>query len=256
VVLEVHSSCTGETLEEDMDVQTVMKSRAGMGFLIMVVFFALFYVSPDLVIAFMWVGAQMELCAGLYAGVRNAKSILYTIFLMVYITIATYCLWRCLDLDFWGSYVVIQFVGTSDTAQYYVGKNFGSIRIFPASPKKSLEGYMGGLVVAFVALKVTCPAMETSTALILTIAGMFGDFFASVWKRLVGIKDASTIFGSHGGMLDRFDSHSAVFIVIGYIYNLEKVVPYDPATILYPLYGWVLFCSVFHTVDMVRKQGK
>ena len=79
----------------------------------------------------MWGGAMTEFVTGLYAGTKNVKSVSYTIFLMIYVSLSTYILYRCINLDFWGCYVIVQFVGTSDTAQYYVGKNFGSIRIFP-----------------------------------------------------------------------------------------------------------------------------
>jgi len=231
-----------------------MESRAGMGFVIMLVFFVLFSINSAACVLLMWGGSMTEFVTGLYAGTKNVKSVSYTIFLMIYISLSTYILYRCINLDFWGCYVIVQFVGTSDTAQYYVGKNFGSIRIFPASPKKSLEGYLGGLVIAFLALKVTCPDVDVISCVILTLSGMFGDFLASLWKRLVEIKDASTAFGSHGGFLDRFDSHACVFCTLGYLYRLERVIDYNEDSMFYPLFGWIIFCTIYHTYQFLNKK--
>jgi len=227
-----------------------------MGFAIMLVFFVLFSINSAACVFLLYVGAISEFLAGLYYGTRNWKSVSYTIFLMIYISLATYILYRCINLDFWGCYVIVQFAGTSDTAQYYVGKNFGTDagRIFPASPKKSLQGYLGGLIISFFALKVTCPDLDMLTCTILTFSGMFGDFLASVWKRLVQIKDASAIFGSHGGFLDRFDSHACVFCTIGYLFRLERVIDWKEETIFYPLFCWIIFCTIYHTYQLFNKK--
>lgn len=234
--------------------KTVMDSRAGMGFAIMLVFFALFSINYVACVLLMWGGAMYEFIMGLHMGTKSAMSISYTIFLMIYVTFSSYILYRSIGMDFWGCYVIVQFVGTSDTAQYYVGKNFGSIRIFPASPKKSLEGYLGGLFFSFLALKVTCPEVDMLTCLILTFSGMFGDFLASVWKRLVGIKDASAVFGSHGGFLDRFDSHACVFCLIGILFRLERVIKWKEETMFYPLFCWIVFCTIYHTYTFLNKK--
>eukprot|EP00494_Astrolonche_serrata_P000313 UN00316 len=63
-----------------------------------------------------------------------------------------------------------------------------------------------------IALILICPSLSWEISALLIISGMFGDFLASVWKRCVGVKDASTIFGSHGGIMDRCDSHAATFV--------------------------------------------
>jgi len=233
----------------------IAESRVAMGFTIMAVFFVLFCVSPPLVVAVLWFGACVELIGGLYKGTQNVLSISYTIFLIIYMSCATYCLYCCIMLDFWGCYVLTQFIGTSDTSQYFVGKNFGSIRPFKYSPKKSVEGYVGGLFFAFVALRITCPAIDFSTCILLTLSGMVGDMLASFWKRLVQIKDSGTVFGSHGGFLDRFDSHACTFLFVGYLYELKQVIPYEPSTMLYPLYAWILFCAAYLLLKYMNKQS-
>jgi phosphatidate cytidylyltransferase len=90
------------------------------------------------------------------------------------------------------------------------------------SPGKTWEGFVFGtaatIFVAFVALyKQHFLTIRESIALgvVLAVAGPLGDLFESLLKRDLGTKDTGTIFGPHGGILDRLD---AVFftVVVGY----------------------------------------
>jgi len=102
----------------------------------------------------------------------------------------------------------------SDTGAYLTGITIGKHPMFPRiSPKKSWEGFTGGLVltllVAIIISKyfVELPRMDwVVIAIIICIFGVWGDLIESMLKRSLQIKDSGNILPGHGGILDRFDS--------------------------------------------------
>jgi phosphatidate cytidylyltransferase len=111
--------------------------------------------------------------------------------------------------------LLVATVAISDTAQYYTGRLFGRRPLAPRlSPKKTMEGALGGLVIApaflyfagpyFVPPAV--PAMIAALGLVLVVAGIAGDLFESMLKRAANMKDSSTLIPGHGGILDRIDA--------------------------------------------------
>ncbi|MEZ5011263.1 MAG: phosphatidate cytidylyltransferase [Bacteroidales bacterium] len=103
---------------------------------------------------------------------------------------------------------------SNDTGAYLVGISFGKHRLFERiSPKKSWEGFFGGVLLTVVAAWLISPFFGiTSTAgwiviaLLVSVAGTFGDLVESMIKRSAGVKDSGSIMPGHGGFLDRFDS--------------------------------------------------
>lgn len=115
----------------------------------------------------------------------------------------------------------------SDTGAYLFGVNFGKHKLFERhSPKKSWEGFFGGLLTSIIAayiISTQFPDLNviqwSIMALIIVIAGTFGDLFESMLKRSIAIKDSGTILPGHGGLLDRFDSFLfAAPLVFLYLY--------------------------------------
>lgn len=114
-------------------------------------------------------------------------------------------------------YIAIASWGT-DTFAYFVGSLIGKHKLTPISPKKSIEGSIGGIVGAvvlsmiytilinkFAGLDISYLAILGITIL-LSILSQIGDLSASSIKRFVKIKDFGDIIPGHGGMLDRIDS--------------------------------------------------
>ena len=106
----------------------------------------------------------------------------------------------------------------TDVFAYIVGMTIGKHKFSKISPKKSIEGCIGGIIgsllvtLAFTygfnvygGLSLSYEKMAI-ISVILSIVGQMGDFAASSIKRYVGIKDFSNLIPGHGGMLDRFDS--------------------------------------------------
>ncbi len=114
------------------------------------------------------------------------------------------------------------FVG--DTAAYLGGRLFGRRPLAPSiSPHKTWEGLFCGMLMAIVAVFVAGLYQDWLTqgdALLLGVAiavlGPMGDLFESLIKRDAGTKDAGTLFGPHGGALDRADA--AIFTVVAGYY--------------------------------------
>lgn len=106
----------------------------------------------------------------------------------------------------------------SDTFAYLIGKKFGKHKLTPISPKKTVEGAIGGVLGAllfsllytvvinnFMHLSINYLHITIITS-VLAIIGEIGDLAASGIKRYCGIKDFSDLLPGHGGMLDRIDS--------------------------------------------------
>ena len=137
------------------------------------------------------------------------------------------------DLPHHGAALLIDvLVGTfaTDTGAYATGRMFGSHKIAPSlSPNKTLEGLIGGFLIgtmAFWFAGLYQDWLSGADALIIGAAvaaiAPVGDLFESMLKRDLGTKDTGTLFGPHGGILDRLD---AVFftVVVGYYLAIQLV---------------------------------
>ena len=104
---------------------------------------------------------------------------------------------------------------TNDTFAYLVGKSFGKRKLMEKiSPKKTIEGFFGGMVGAlfasFIFFKFTSISEYNLIfwlflALLVSVLGTIGDLIQSKFKRLAGVKDSGNIMPGHGGVYDRLD---------------------------------------------------
>jgi len=120
------------------------------------------------------------------------------------------------EFGFWAVMAVLFTVFAADTGAFFVGRTFGRHSLAPAiSPKKSWEGFVGGVLAAvgmtFVILyKDRAEFLSVPESLLLglviALAAVLGDLFESAVKRDLDVKDSGHVLGGHGGMLDRLDS--------------------------------------------------
>ena len=122
-------------------------------------------------------------------------------------------------------FLVLMTVMASDSLAYFVGMAFGRRRLYEAiSPKKSVEGAIGGLVGGVLGSLAAgiwlLPQLRGLDVLILGVGvGAFsqvGDLVESMLKRSFGVKDSGTIIPGHGGLLDRLDSLLFAFPITYY----------------------------------------
>lgn len=117
-----------------------------------------------------------------------------------------------------------------DSGAYFVGTFFGKHKLCPlVSPKKTVEGLIGGVVTVGVVTTITVLiynyfiltehqlsyAVLVPLSMVASLVGVVGDLSASVIKREYSVKDFGNIMPGHGGVLDRFDS---VILVAPFLY--------------------------------------
>jgi len=114
----------------------------------------------------------------------------------------------------------------SDTAQYYTGRALGRHPLAPAiSPKKTIEGAIGGFVFGALTLAIVgrwwLPSVQVGARVLLGLAiaalGIAGDLFESLLKRAAGVKDSSSLIPGHGGVLDRIDALLFAGVAVYYL---------------------------------------
>lgn len=140
--------------------------------------------------------------------------VLYVVFLGGYLAAIRVGFDAHLSSKLLGFYFLVNF--GSDTGAYSIGKNFGRHKInTKISPGKTWEGTLGGILfaAAFGALATVLFFSEelplkfsVPLAIVMSVAGFFGDLAESAMKRGAGVKDTAGFLPGHGGLLDRLDS--------------------------------------------------
>ncbi len=147
-----------------------------------------------------------------------------------YVALAFSSLVMIRDIEETGKYLyLLVFLAAwiSDSFAYFCGRLFGRHKLIPSvSPKKTVEGAVGGVIFCILACLFFGWITETFfhaepnylflavSGLILSVVAQIGDLIASLIKREHGIKDYGTLFPGHGGVMDRFDSVAAVAVVL------------------------------------------
>jgi phosphatidate cytidylyltransferase len=107
-------------------------------------------------------------------------------------------------------------IWSNDTGAYFAGKTMGKTKLFErVSPNKTVEGSIGGVVLAFVIITIYIKFFVKADyslvwwylfTAVISFAGIIGDLIESQMKRTLGIKDSGNLIPGHGGVLDRFDA--------------------------------------------------
>lgn len=153
------------------------------------------------------------------------EKLCYSLFAAVLIPLLLSSVVRILNMENGRLTVAVPFVLAflPDSGAYFAGRYFGKHKLAPViSPKKTVEGAIGGAVVAVAGMLLYAFIMDIAftvdvsytAALIYGVLGagadVFGDLMFSSIKRQTGIKDYGNLIPGHGGILDRFDSMMTV----------------------------------------------
>lgn len=215
-------------------------------YVIAVPFYAIAVVLPILIRLNVMSPTELMLCTAVFSmiylfGVMIFSKGKYTItqcgtclFTLIYIIIGFNGIIALHDHESGGEYVyLLIFIGAwiTDIFAYFCGMLLGrggKHKLIPEiSPKKTVEGAIGGVVfciIATIGFGLLVKVLEPSFApnflalavggLLISVVAQIGDLAMSAVKRTYGIKDYGKIFPGHGGMLDRFDSVIAVSVVL------------------------------------------
>ncbi len=128
---------------------------------------------------------------------------------------------RALPEGFWWLLLILPTVWLADSGAYFIGRAFGRHKLSPRlSPKKTWEGYIGGIVVGTLgaiglmylwqiwagsAFSIN-PSQAALLGFLLSTITTLGDLGESMIKRQSGVKDSSNLIPGHGGVFDRIDS--------------------------------------------------
>ena len=131
----------------------------------------------------------------------------YLLFSFLFFLIYTNYFFNILEFNFFIFTIII-----FDSFSYLIGTKFGKNKLFIIlSPKKTLEGLIGGIFITNILLSIYLYYYEILLENILFInliilSSFFGDLLQSYFKRSNNLKDSSNFLPGHGGFFDRFDS--------------------------------------------------
>ncbi len=241
IVLTVATSViTGLAVYEIFSVTGMLRHRGlesvALAFAVIAPFFARMSGSAVLVTCIMY-ALMLGLLLALYRTEVPVQRLCLLFALSVLVTLSLSCMSYLRTLPAARSsdglfYVILALLMAwmSDTGAYFVGTFFGKHKLCPKlSPKKTVEGLIGGIVVSVLVsvLAAVCyqqvilhGTAQVSYIGVLLLAllcaplSVLGDLFASLIKRVCGVKDFGHVFPGHGGVMDRFDSLLFVFPVV------------------------------------------
>ena len=177
------------------------------------------------------------LCAAVFSRGKFTMTQACELFSMtVYITFGFSSIIRLRDIEHGQFIFILAFLvpWVSDVFAYFSARLFGRHKLIPdVSPKKTVEGAVGGVIFGTLALMLYGFGVglffEATPrylglfllGIVVTVVSQCGDLIASLLKRQYGIKDYGKIFPGHGGVMDRFDS---IVAAAGFLY-LTTAIP-------------------------------
>ncbi len=154
-------------------------------------------------------------------------SALFAATVYVIMSFAAISVMRYMEAGIWNLIIMLVAAWGSDMSAYFTGMLFGRHKLIPEiSPKKTVEGAIGGVVCATLLMLLYGYIVSVTTdyepnyivlafcGLLLSAVSQVGDLVASLIKREHGVKDYGNIFPGHGGVMDRFDSILSIATIL------------------------------------------
>lgn len=151
----------------------------------------------------------------------------FTALSALYVGIGFYYLIETRFYGFEYVFYALLVIWTTDSGAYFIGRKIGKRKLWPEiSPNKTVEGFVGGIVIAVLfacVFQIFYPIGSSYLTLIIvtiiaSIVGQLGDLVESALKRHFGVKDSGNLMPGHGGILDRFDSLLFVLPLIHFLH--------------------------------------
>ncbi len=159
--------------------------------------------------------------SSLFKNKKQLSTIFYISSGFIFLTLIAFIGLHCLPQIIIFIFILIW---ANDTFAYLIGKSLGKHKLMERiSPKKTIEGFIGGLLGAVITSLIIFNYTEYYSlfiwivlALIVSIFGTIGDLIQSKFKRTAGVKDSGKLMPGHGGIYDRLDSiiYSSPFIYL------------------------------------------
>lgn len=204
----------------------LIQNKSYLPYLLLIISFMFLYIEKDTIFApAMFIAScafNVILAYHLFKSIQIKNSLLYQysfsfLYLIGGFFFMTKMAYADLNIEYSPVLLVCIFllIWANDSFAYLIGVKFGKRKLFPSvSPKKSIEGFIGGLAgVVFVSIIIAYKVYPSITianwiiiAVMASTLGTIGDLVQSKLKRRAGVKDSGKIMPGHGGMYDRLDS--------------------------------------------------
>ena len=157
----------------------------------------------------------IQLNIELYNVTKKSKSIIFSILIPIFYIILPVLIIQKIKLEFGYNYLlfVIFMTWINDVSAFVIGKKIGKHKLSNISPNKTIEGFLGSLIISIIICHYLLIALNIELSIsyiylgsLLSISCNVGDLFESFIKRKFKKKDSGKIMIGHGGILDRLDS--------------------------------------------------
>lgn len=157
----------------------------------------------------------VQLNIELYNVTKKSKSITFGILIPIFYIILPILIIQKIKLEFGYNYLlfVIFMTWINDTSAFVIGKKIGKHKLSNISPNKTIEGFLGSLIISVMTCYYLLPILNIELNInpiylgsLISLSCNLGDLIESLIKRKFNKKDSGKIMLGHGGMLDRLDS--------------------------------------------------